>query len=278
LTGPVRPVDAAVEAARRAGEILIGYFGAFDPSWVEEKSRNDVVSKADRESEALVRELLLGAFPHDRFLGEEGGASEGDASEGDDTAPTWIVDPLDGTANFVRGFPHWAVSIARTSGGTFGPLETAVIWDPVKADLFTAVRGEGAFRNGKRLRMPRRRGLDGCAMATGFPFRQQAKIDLYLRIFRAAFLEVRSLRRAGSAALDLAYAAAGIFDGFFEFGLSPWDTAAGALLVTEAGGLVSDFDGAGLWRKRGNLVAGSPGVHAGFLELVAGLGVKEEDL
>ena len=168
--------------------------------------------------------------------------------------------------------------IARTSGGTFGPLETAVIWDPVKGDLFTAVRGEGAFRNGKPLRMPERPGLDGCAMATGFPFRQQAKIDLYLRIFRAAFLEVRSLRRAGSAALDLAYVAAGIFDGFFEFGLSPWDTAAGALLVTEAGGLVSDFDGTGRWRKRGNLVAGSPGVHAGFLALVAALGIEEEDL
>jgi len=266
-------VDAAVEAARRAGEILTGYFVAFDPSWVEEKSRNDVVSRADRESEALVREQLLGAFPHDRFLGEEGGASEGD-----DAAPTWIVDPLDGTANFVRGFPHWAVSIARTSGGTFGPLETAVKRSAFTGSQITAVRGEGAFRNGKRLRMPRRRGLDGCAMATGFPFRQRSKIDLYLRIFRAAFLEVRSLRRAGSAALVLAYVAAGIFDGFFEFGLSPWDTAAGALLVTEAEGLVSDFDGAGLWRKRGNLVAGSPGVHAEFLELVAGLGVKEEDL
>ena len=274
MTAPVRPVDAAVDAARRAGDLLTGYFRSFDPSWVEEKSRNDVVSKADRESEALVRDVLLGAFPGDRFLGEEGGASGG----ADDLAPTWIVDPLDGTANFVRGFPHWAVSIGRTSGGTFGPLDTAVVWDPVKGDLFTAELGGGAFRNGKPMRMPARPGLDGCAMATGFPFRQQAKIDLYLRIFRAAFLEVRSLRRAGSAALDLAYVSAGIFDGFFEFGLSPWDTAAGALLVTEAGGLVSDFSGGDLWRQRGNLVAGSPGVHAEFLKLVAGLGVKEEDL
>ena len=273
MTGAVTPLDAAVEAARRAGEVLTAYFRDFDPAGVEEKSRNDVVSRADRESEALVRDLLLGAFPKDRFLGEEGGAVGGDES-----APTWIVDPLDGTANFVRGFPHWAVSIGRTSGGALGPLDTAVVWDPVKGDLFTAALGEGAFRNGMPMRVPAREGLDGSAMATGFPFRQQAKVDLYLKIFRATFLEVRSLRRAGSAALDLAYVAAGIFDGFFEFGLAPWDTAAGALLVTEAGGLVSDFDGAGRWRRRGNLVAGSPGVQAGFLRLVAGLGVKEEDL
>jgi myo-inositol-1(or 4)-monophosphatase len=273
LSSAARPVDVAVDAARRAGEILTAYFRSFDSSWVEEKSRNDVVSRADRESEALIRTLLLGAFPGDRFHGEEGGASGG----GPD-APTWVVDPLDGTANFVRGFPHWAVSIARTSGGTFGPLDTAVIWDPVKGDLFTATRGEGAYRNGVRLHIPPRQGLEGSALATGFPFRQQAKIDVYLRIFRAAFLEVRSLRRAGSAALDLAYTAAGIFDGFFEFGLSPWDTAAGALLVAEAGGIVTDFDGGGGWRRRGNVVAGCPGVHRAFLELVAGLGVREDGL
>jgi len=268
-----RPLEVAALAARRAGEILLGYFGSLDPSWVEEKSKNDVVSRADRESEALLKEQLLGAFPGDRFLGEEGGASEGDAG-----APTWIVDPLDGTANFVRGFPHWAVSIGRTSGGTAGPLDTAVVWDPLKRDLFTASLGEGAFRNGKPLQVPRREGLAGSAMATGFPFRQQAKIDVYLKVFRSAFLEVQSLRRAGSAALDLAYTAAGIFDGFFEFGLSPWDTAAGALLITEAGGLVTDFDGGGRWRKRGNVVAASPGVHAAFLELLSREGVKEENL
>jgi myo-inositol-1(or 4)-monophosphatase len=273
VTGAGRPLDAAVEAARRAGDLLSAYFRDFDPAWVEEKSRNDVVSKADRESEALVRDFLLGAFPSDRFLGEEGGAVGGDES-----APTWIVDPLDGTANFVRGFPHWAVSIARTSGGALGPLDTAVVFDPVKGDLFTAALGEGAFRNGKAIRVPRREGLGTSAMATGFPFRQQAKIDAYLSIFKATFQRVRSLRRAGSAALDLAYVSCGIFDGFFEFGLSPWDTAAGALLVTEAGGLVTDFDGGGGWRRRGNVVAGSPAVHAAFLELVAGLGVKEEEL
>jgi myo-inositol-1(or 4)-monophosphatase len=267
-------LDVAVDAARQAGVLLLRYFGALDPADVEEKSKNDLVSRADRESEDLVRRVLLGAFPNDRFLGEESGASSG----GDPDAPTWIVDPLDGTANFVRGFPHWAVSIARTAKGPLGDLTIGVIWDPVKNDLFAGARGAGAFRNGKRLALHPKPGMDGCAIATGFPFRQQAKIDLYLSIFRQVFLSCRSLRRAGSAALDLAYTAAGVFDGFFEFGLSSWDTAAGAVLVREAGGLVSDFDGGERWRERGNVIAGTPGVHEGLLSIVRGVGVGEASL
>ena len=266
-------MEAAVAAARAAGECLTGYFGRLDPSWVSEKAENDVVSRADRESEEICRSILIGAFPGDRFLGEETGASEADAD-----APAWIVDPLDGTANFVRGFPHWAVSIARTERGLTGPLTVGVVWDPVKGDLFAAERGSGAFRNGTRMTVPARDGFEGAALATGFPFRDRAKIDRYLEIFKAVFLEVRSLRRAGSAALDLAYVAAGIFDGFFEFGLSPWDTAAGALLITEAGGRVSDFDGGESWRTRGNVVAGTPGVHRALLDLVRGLGTGEARL
>jgi myo-inositol-1(or 4)-monophosphatase len=142
----------------------------------------------------------------------------------------------------VRGFPHWAVSIGRTAGGFDGELTHGVVWDPLKKDLFVAERGAGAFRNGVRLAVTRRDGLPGTAMATGFPFRYPGKIDAYLRIFRAVFLEVQSLRRAGSAALDLAYVAGGVFDGFFEFGLAR-DTAAGSRLVAEAGGLVTNFDG-----------------------------------
>lgn len=266
-------VDAAVDAAREAGALLLARFGALDPSEVEEKAKNDVVSAADRESEAALRKTLLARFPGDRFLGEETGASGAD-----DGAPAWIVDPLDGTANFVMGFPHWAVSIARTAGGLLGELTVGVVWDPVKNDLFVAERGAGAFRNGKRLRIPERAGLDGASLATGFPFRIHARIDLYLRIFREAFLRARSIRRAGSAALDLAYTAAGVFDGFFELGLSPWDTAAGALLVTEAGGVVTDFDGAARWRTRGNTLAGAPGTHAALLSLLSELGVSEEML
>jgi myo-inositol-1(or 4)-monophosphatase len=206
-------------------------------------------------------------------VGEESGASAGA-----EDAPCWIVDPLDGTANFVRGFPHFAGSLARTSGGRHGPLEVGVVWDPVKRDLFSAQKGAGAFRNGVRMTVPRRPGLEGAALATGFPFRQHTMIDVYLRIFREMFLSVQSIRRAGSAALDLAYTAAGIFDGFFEFGLSPWDTAAGAVLIAEAGGLVTDFDGGASWRERGNLLAGSPGVHAGMHALCARLGVGEDEL
>jgi myo-inositol-1(or 4)-monophosphatase len=265
------PLETAVEAAREAGELLVDYFGKIEPSWVEEKAKNDVVSKADREAEAICRRVLLGAFPQDRFLGEETGMSGIDES-----SPVWIVDPLDGTANFVRGFPHWCVSIARTSRGLAGPLTLGVIWDPLKKDLFRAEAGSGAFRNERRIRMPLRAGLDGAAMATGFPFRQQAKIDLYLQIFREVFLGVRSIRRAGSAALDLAYTAAGIFDGFFEFGLAPWDTAAGAVLIREAGGLVTDFDGGEGWRARGNVLAGSEGVHAALLRVMRANEVSED--
>lgn len=265
--------DVAVEAARRAGEVLLGYFGSLDPSEVEEKGRNDVVSRADRESEALVKELLLGAFPGDLFVGEEGGASGSDPD-----APAWIVDPLDGTVNFVRGFPHWAVSIGRTAGGPDGELVLGVVWDPVKRDLFVAEKGAGAFRNGRPIRVTRRQGLEGASLATGFPFRIHERIDGFLRIFKSVFLEVQSIRRAGSAALDLAYVSAGIFDGFFELGLSPWDSAAGAVLVREAGGVVTDFEGGEEWRTRGNTLAAGPGVHASLVKLLAGLGVRDEQL
>lgn len=269
----MRAVDAAIVAAREAGDVLLGHFGRLDPARVEEKAKNDVVSVADRESEAVIRSVLLGVFPADRFLGEETGLTGAD-----ETAPSWIVDPLDGTANFVRGFPHWAISIARTRGGLLGALEAGVVWDPVKKDLFAAEAGAGAFRNGQRLRVPPRGDLAGAALATGFPFRQQHQIDRYLSIFRAVFMKSRSIRRAGSAALDLAYVACGIFDGFFEFGLSPWDTAAGALLVTEAGGVVTDFDGGASWRTRGNVLAATPGVHAALLEVVGEIGVHEKEL
>jgi myo-inositol-1(or 4)-monophosphatase len=267
------PLETAIAAAREAGEVLVGHFGRLDSALVEEKALNDVVSIADRESEAVIRRIILGAHPLDRFLGEETGLSGAD-----ETAPSWIVDPLDGTANFVRGFPHWAVSIARTRAGLLGAFEVGVVWDPVKKDLFTAESGSGAFRNGQRLRVPPRRGLAGSALATGFPFRQQHKIDRYLSIFRALFMRSRSIRRAGSAALDLAYVAAGIFDGFFEFGLSPWDSAAGALLVEEAGGIVTDFDGGPTWRTRGNVLAATPGVHAALLQVIREAGVEEKDL
>ncbi len=267
------PAEVAVSAAREAGELLLGHFGTLDPSEVKEKARNDMVTRADREAEEVLRRVLLGAFPCDRFLGEETGMSGAD-----DHASVWVVDPLDGTANFVRGFPHWAISIARTSGGVLGPLEAGVVFDPIKKDLFVAEAGGGAFRNGVRLRMPAQENLDGAGLATGFPFRQREKIDLYLRVFREVFLEARSIRRAGSAALDLAYTGAGIFDGFFEFGLSPWDTAAGALLIAEAGGVVTDFDGKGSWRTRGNVLAGTPGVHAALLDAVRKLGVTESSL
>ncbi len=264
------PLDVALEAARAAGEVLLGWSGRLAPEDVEEKAKNDVVSRADRESEDVCRRILLGAFPGDVFLGEEAGLSGPSAD-----APCWVVDPLDGTANFVRGFPHWSVSVARTEQGPLGKLTVGVVWDPLKGDLFAGEAGGGAFRNGRRLRVAARPGLDGASLATGFPFRQAGAIDPYLRLFREVFLSVRSLRRAGSAALDLAYVAGGVFDGFFELGLAPWDTAAGALLVEEAGGVVTDFAGGGLWRTSGNVLAGVPGVHGALVELASRAGAGE---
>ncbi len=267
------PLGVAIAAAQAAGDRLLRYYGALDPSEVTEKAKFDYVSRADRESEAILREAILSAFPHDVFVGEESGATAGDPD-----APAWIVDPLDGTANFVQGFPHFAVSIGRTEGGPLGRLTLGVVWDPLKGDLFVAERGKGATRNDKRIRLPERPGLEGAALATGFPFRIRGRIDRYLSVFREVFLVCRSVRRAGSAALDLAYVAAGIFDGFFELALSPWDTAAGAVLVEEAGGVVTDWSGGGDWRTSGDVLAGSPAVHKGLVETIARVGRAEPEL
>jgi myo-inositol-1(or 4)-monophosphatase len=202
-------------------------------------------------------------FPDDGFLGEEGG-QRGAGGE----SRTWIVDPLDGTSNFIAGFPFWCVSVAAREGKE---IVAGAVWDPLRGELYSAERGSGAFRNGERLRVTGRETLDGAFLATGYPFRSKDRIDLYLSVFRELFLHARAIRRAGSAALDLANVAAGVFDGFFEFKLSIWDVAAGVLLIEEAGGRVSDFDGRDAFWERGNVVAGTPGVASGILRVAAGI-------
>lgn len=256
-------VETAVEAAKAGGEVLVANWRNLPRGSVAEKMKNDFVTYADRESEERIAAAIRQRFPEDTFLGEEGGPRLG--REG---ARVWIVDPLDGTSNFVSGFPFWCVSIAAQERGE---LMAAAIWDPLRDEMYTAERGAGAYRNGERLSVTSRPGLDGAFIATGFPFRNRHKIDSYLALFKAVFLHARAIRRAGSAALDLAYVAAGVFDGFFEFRLSPWDVAAGALLIEEAGGRLCDFDGGSRYLERGNVVAGSPAVAEELLEVARGI-------
>lgn len=249
----------AIEAARAGGEILRRWFG--DSSLdVRAKTENDFVTLADRESEEAVLAILGEKFPEHRILSEEAGYTGGESSEFE-----WIVDPLDGTTNFLQGLPTYAVSIACQQGGR---MRVAAILAPERGDLYTATLGGGAHWNGQPLRVSDRHGLKGAFLATGYPFRAKSALDLYLRVFRDIFLEARAIRRCGAAALDLAYTAAGVFDGFFEFRLSAWDVAAGALLIEEAGGVVTDLDGGRDFLRTGNLLAGAPGVQQGLREIL----------
>ena len=255
--------DTAQEAARAGGEVLERYWRSLPHGAIEEKKKNDFVTRADRESEESIVHLIRDRFPADGFLGEEGG-SRGSGSE----ARTWIIDPLDGTSNFIAGFPFWCVSVAAREGRE---IVAGAVWDPLRSEMYAAEKGSGAFRNGERITVSPQPGLDGAFLATGFPFRHKDRIDRYLALFRQLFLQARAVRRAGSAALDLANVAAGVFDGFFEFRLSAWDIAAGTLLIEEAGGRVSDFDGRDRFWERGNVVAGNAAVADEILRIASGL-------
>jgi myo-inositol-1(or 4)-monophosphatase len=245
-------LDAATSAARAGGEILEGYWRSLPRGSISEKKKNDFVTRADRESEEAIVAAIREIYPADGFLGEEGGR-RGSGEE----ARTWIIDPLDGTTNFIAGFPFWCVSVAARERGE---IVAGVVWDPLRRELYAAERGAGAFRNRERLRVTDQQSLEGAFLSTGFPFRSKDRLDLYLALFRELFQHARAIRRAGSAALDLANVAAGVFDGFFEFRLSIWDIAAGSLLIEEAGGRVTDFDGGDHHWERGNIVAGTMGV------------------
>lgn len=252
-------IEIAVEAARRGAAVLLQYWEQLGKEDADLKSRNDWVSAADRESEAAIVAFIREHFPDDAFLGEEGGRSAGTS------ARTWIIDPLDGTSNYLQHFPMWSVSIAlqRNSESIAG-----VIYEPLRELFFTAEKGAGAFRNGSRMRVSNQERVEGSFLATGFPFRAQEYIDAYVGIFTDIIRVSKGVRRAGSAALDLAYTAAGVFDGFFEMHLAAWDVAAGSLLVTEAGGIVTDFSGGQRWLERGNIVGAAPRVHAELLSII----------
>ncbi|WP_312703728.1 type III secretion system regulator SuhB [Stutzerimonas nitrititolerans] len=246
-------LNIALRAARSAGELILRSTERLDVISVNEKDAKDYVTEIDRAAEQLIVTALRKAYPNHGILGEESGLSQG---SGDGADYLWIIDPLDGTTNFVRGVPHYAVSIACKYRGR---LEHAVVLDPVRQEEFTASRGRGAALNGRRLRVGSRKSLEGALLGTGFPFRdgQMDNLDAYLGMFRSLTGQTAGIRRAGAASLDLAYVAAGRYDAFWEFGLSEWDMAAGALLIQEAGGLVSDFSGSHDFLEKGQIVAGN---------------------
>lgn len=254
-------IDLATEAARLGAAILLKYWEHLGKDDADLKSRNDWVSRADRESEAAIVALIRERCPDDAILGEEGGIS----AEGT-SGRTWIIDPLDGTSNYLQHFPIWSISIGVKTGNE---MTAGVVHEPLRDLFFTAERGSGAFRNGARMHVSNQETVEGSFLATGFPFRAQQFVAVYSAIFQDVISIAKGVRRAGSAALDLAYTAAGIFDGFFELHLSPWDIAAGSLLVTEAGGVFTDFSGGERWLERGNVVGAPPGVHADLLRMLA---------
>jgi myo-inositol-1(or 4)-monophosphatase len=247
--------DAAIEAARAGGGALMRHWRRLDPASIQEKTKHDLVSIADRESETAIHAVLEHAFPQYGWLGEETGAAGDDGRK-------WIVDPLDGTLNFVQGLPQWCVSIGLWDGE--GPA-VGVVWDPLKDDLFVATRGDGATWNGRPMQVSAHPGLEGAFLATGFAFQLGPRYPIWRDALDRIWPRAKAIRRAGSAALDLAHVAAGIYDGFFELGLQPWDMAAGVLLVMEAGGLVTDWTGGDGWAT-GDVLAGSVGTQRGLVE------------
>ena len=241
-------LNIAIRAARAAGNVIIRQIDYVQDISVNEKSRNDFVTDVDRKAEAVIIDTILKAYPEHAILAEESG-HQGDSEY------QWIIDPLDGTTNFLHGFPQFAVSIALQHKGI---LSQAVVYDPLRQELFTASRGAGAQLNERRIRVSKRRHLNGALLGTGFPFRENARIEQYIETFRILFPVTAGVRRAGAAALDLAYVACGRLDGFWEFGLKPWDIAAGALLIEEAGGIVSSMDGKQNFLESGDIIAGNP--------------------
>ncbi len=240
----------AVRAARAAGQTIMRAFTELDRVEVSKKGINDYVTNVDKEAEAAITYQIRKSYPDHTIVAEEGGQNKGENKD-----YMWIVDPLDGTTNFVRGIPHFAVSIAVQYKGK---TEVAVVYDPVRDELFTAVRGKGAKLNDFRIRVSNANDLNESIIGTGFPFKARQHTETYMKLFAATFTQCGDLRRAGCAALDLAYVAAGRMDGFFEINLKPWDIAAGDLLVREAGGTVTDLTGNHSYLTSGNIIAGTP--------------------
>lgn len=262
-------LNTAVKAARQAGRLINRASLDADALQVTRKERNDFVTEVDKAAEDAIIEVLLGAYPRHSILAEESGLRAAGGRDRPDPIREiehlWIIDPLDGTTNFIHGLPHYCISIALMERGV---ISQGLVYDPVRNELFTASRGRGAFLNDRRIRVSKRTRLEESLIGTGFPFRRIRDIEVYFRMLRPVMEKAAGIRRAGAAALDMAYTAAGRFDGFFELGLKPWDVAAGSLLVTEAGGLVGDFNGNASYMESEQVVAGAPKVFSALIPLM----------
>ena len=254
-------LNVAIKAARAAGAIINRAALDVEAVRISQKQVNDFVTEIDHASEKVIIDTLLTAYPDHGILAEESGSQHGNPA----ADHIWIIDPLDGTTNFIHGFPVYCVSIALQ---VRGKIEQAVIYDPTRNDLFTATKGRGAFMNDRRLRVSKRIRLQECIISTGFPFRKGDNFNQYLRMMGDVMQRTAGLRRPGAAALDLAYVAAGFTDGFFETGLSPWDVAAGSLLVTEAGGLIGNFTGESDFLEQKECLAGAPRIYGQLVTIL----------
>lgn len=252
-------LNIAVRAARRAADLIIRSLNKLDSLQISSKGRNDYVTEVDEAAEREIIATIRRAHPDHAFLAEESG-------ESGNSETVWIIDPLDGTTNFIHGFPQFAISIACRHRGR---LEHAVVYDPMRQEIFTASRGQGARLEEHRIRVSQQRTLEGSLIATGFPYRANAAyMEPYLSMLRTVMEQTAGVRRPGCASLDLAYLAAGRVDGFWEIGLGPWDTAAGTLLITEAGGRVGTLSG-GTYEQGGNIIAGNPRIYTALVEALA---------
>jgi myo-inositol-1(or 4)-monophosphatase len=262
-------LNTAVKAARRAGAIINRASLDLDLLRIGRKAPNDFVTEVDQMAEAAIIEVLSKAYPDHDFLGEETGTAGAGAraKAAAKSEYVWIIDPLDGTTNFIHGFPQYAVSI--------GLITQAVIYDPVHNDLFVASKGKGAMLNDRRIRVSSREKLDDCLIGTGFPFRDFDSLELSVSMFKELTQKTAGLRRPGAASLDLAYVACGRLDGFFEMGLMPWDAAAGSLLITEAGGLVGNFKGDADYLFHENIIAASPKIFGQMVTLLSRYALPE---
>ena len=254
-------LNVAVKAARAAGSIINRASMDLDDLKVGSKGVNDFVTEVDHAAEAAIIKILLDAYPQHAILAEESGKEHGNQR----SDYQWIIDPLDGTTNFIHGLPIYAVSIALAHRGV---VQQAVVYDPTRNDLYHASKGRGAFLNDRRLRVSKRTRLSDALVGTGFPFRKGDNFKRYLKLFEAIMQSTAGVRRPGAASLDLCYVAAGHYDAFFETGLSPWDVAAGSLIVTEAGGLVGNFTGESDYLHQRDVLAGTPKIYAQLVPML----------
>ena len=251
-------LNIAVRAARSAGDLILRSSDNIGQLRIDQKGKNDYASEVDRMAEREVINIIRAAYPDHAILAEESGNHAGNEF-------VWVIDPLDGTTNFLHGFPQYAVSIALKYKNK---LEIAVIYDPLRDELFTAKRGGGAMLNSRRLRVTQQATLKGGLIGTGFPFKTDKHLEAYMNMFKSLTMECAGIRRAGSAALDLAYVAAGRLDGFWEIGIMEWDMAAGILLIKEAGGVATDFSFNDKYMESGNVIVGSPKMHQLMYQLI----------